>query len=524
MPKRNSLIFPAVLVAVLTAIVYLPVTGYEFVALDDPDYVTGNAVVTQGLSWRGLAWALGSFHAKNWHPVTWVSHMADVSIFGMRAGGHHLGNLLLHAFTTALAYLLLRQLALSSGAALFVAMLFGLHPVHVESVAWIAERKDVLSACFWFLTMLAYVRWVRRGGGGNYLAILVFFALALGAKPMVVTLPLALLILDFWPLGRLRPHGAAPGGRPSPGRLLLEKAPLLAMSFLAGMLTLSAQSSGAFISFEPANAAVSGVRYLLKLLWPVNLAVFYPLPPGGTPLWEAVGGAALLLGISGWAVLQAARRPWVTTGWLWYLLTLAPVIGVVQVGRQAMADRYLYLPSLGLFLVAGLAATELGRSRPAARPWLAGAAALVLALCALGTSRQLRHWRTTEELALHAHAVTSDNWLALSLLAQAADAKGRAAEALRLFEETVRLNPEHAESYNNLGALYAAQGRFAEATLALEAAVRLAPQVPATRFNLGLRYFMNGDMPAALAQHEALRRLDPMLADELMKFLRLRLP
>ena len=384
---RNVSIIAALL-AVLTALLYIRAGSFAFIIIDDRSYLVTNSHIQHGLTWDGLRWAFTSVSRSNWFPLTWISHMIDVSLFGMNPGYHHLTNVLIHALSTSLLFAALRLMTGSLWKSAFVAALFGMHPLHVESVAWVAERKDVLSGFFFMLILLAYSRYVRRGGGRNYALVLALFILGLMSKPMLVTVPLVLLLTDVWPLGRTELAAPEDGSdwNPLPWRgLLLEKIPLLLLSATSAVMTLIVQqktiSSLDILPFADrlSNALVSYVTYLAKTLWPASLAVYYPYPEA-IPPWKPLGAAALLLVVSLAVVLQLRRRPFLALGWFWFIVMLVPVIGLVQVGRQAMADRYTYLPLIGPFVMAVWGMEGAARNRPLLQK---GACAASLALLAI---------------------------------------------------------------------------------------------------------------------------------------------
>lgn len=392
--------------AILTVLAFLPSLANGFVLIDDPFYVTANREVLKGITREGLAWALTANVVNNWHPLTVLSHMLDVEVFGLAAAGHHLTSLLLHLASVLLLFEVLRRTTGALYRSALVAALFAVHPTRAESVAWVAERKDVLSGLFWMLALLAYVHYARRPSRGRYLLVALAMALGLAAKPMLVTLPCVLLLLDLWPLERREL-----------GRLILEKIPLFVLSAASSLTTLHYQKTSlAPLEALPwdlrfANAAVSYVAYLGKAFLPRDLAVFYPFPQT-IPLGQTLGAVALLAALTILAVRRVRESPWLLVGWLWFLGTLVPVIGLVQVGRQAMADRYTYLPCIGLFLAVVWGMAELVERRAALRPALAVCAVLaVLVLTAL-TQGQVRHWQDSVTLFRHALAVTGDNELA----------------------------------------------------------------------------------------------------------------
>ncbi|MBI5071133.1 MAG: tetratricopeptide repeat protein [Deltaproteobacteria bacterium] len=548
---RRPLVIAAGLAALLAA-VYAQVGGFAFVNVDDQQYVTQNRHVLRGLGWDGVAWALGSLHAANWHPLTWLSHLLDVSLFGAWAGGHHLVSAALHLASTLLLFHLLHRTTGAAGRSALAAALFGLHPLRAESVAWVSERKDVLSTLLLLLLLVAWVRYAEGRRRGWYLAALGLLALGLMAKPMLVTAPALLLLLDAWPLGRTAPPEA--GGRRPLVRLALEKIPFAALAAASAAVTLYAQARGQAVNAlaevslgqRVANALASTVRYLGDTLWPSGLAYFYPHPVlahGGTPAWQAVLSAALLLALTAAAWRLRARQPWLLWGWVWFLVTLLPVIGLLQVGVQARADRYTYVPHLGLVpaLVWGAAAAAERLRLPRALA-AAGAVAVVLAL-AVASWQQVGTWRDSVTLHQRALAVTERNWnawvglgdayqgqgrleeaVACDLeairlypgLAQAwndmgvAQARlGRPQEALASFQRATRLQPASGDAWVNLGTAYGAAGRLPEAAAALQEAVRLRPGDPVALESLGVTWFFLGDRPRAEATLREVRSLDP---------------
>jgi len=395
--------------------------GNGFVLLDDGLYVTGNAWVRKGITAEGLALVWHANVANNWHPLTMLSHMLDCQVYGLVPAGHHLTSLLLHLANVLLLFAVLRQLTGALWRSAAAATLFAVHPLHVESVAWVAERKDVLSACFWMLAMGAYGRYVRGPSPGRYLLVALAMLLGLMAKPMVVTLPFVLLLLDVWPLGRLR---FEPGWSRRLARLAIEKLPLLGLSAAASLITLRYQTTS-LVTLEVlpwrlrlANSAVSYAAYLGKLLLPRNLAVFYPIPLD-IPFWKAAGAAALIAALTALTVWKARKAPWLLVGWLWFVGTLVPVIGLVQVGRQAMADRYTYLPSIGLFLALCWGLAELAGRGAGRRAALAVAGVAAILALTLATRAQVRQWSDSVTLFQHAVDVTADNYVAHIGLAKA---------------------------------------------------------------------------------------------------------
>ncbi len=503
---------PALLLAVLVAGVLSPVLANEFLDYDDDVYVTENPQVRRGLSLAGARWALTSTEAANWFPLTRLSHQADVAWHGLDPRGHHLTNLALHAANSALLFALLRALTGALWPSLFAAALFGLHPLHVEPVAWVAERKELLALLLGLLTLVAYRRYASRPGPGRLVPVALLLALALMAKPVVVTLPFVMLLLDYWPLGRLR----GPGGARVLGRLVAEKLPLLALAAAASWLTLLAQGrSGATamtaVAFpvRAVNAVVSCARYLGKTVWPARLSFFYPHPDGFWPAGAALGALALLVAVSVLAWRERRRRPWLGTGWLWYLGTLVPMLGLVQAGWQAMADRYAYLPLIGIFTAAAWAGSQLAASGRGRRLAVAAAGIAALAACAVLARAQAAVWHDSESLYAHAVAVDGDNWLARQNLGSRLIEAGKPAAALPHLEAAVRLRPGHAKAWYNLGGALYALGRHPEAIKVYEQTVALDPGYADAWANLGASHYALGNLGEALAASDRALALRP---------------
>jgi tetratricopeptide (TPR) repeat protein len=538
----GSTVWLLLALAAITLAVYAPVRHFDFVSIDDPLYVSENPAVAGGLSRAGVAWAFTAGHAANWHPLTWLSHMADVQLFGMAPGWHHVTNVVLHVLNTLLLFLLLARMTGRTGASAFVAALFAVHPLHVESVAWIAERKDVLSTLWLFLTLWAYLSYVgipARGRGAepaagpargtrrlSYALMLACYALGLMAKPMLVTLPFVLLLIDWWPLGRARTASAGAGPPPAAaagpvGRraLVWEKAPLFALAAAASLVTFAAQQRGGAVSnlahipfgHRAANAIVACGAYAMKALWPSGLIVFYRYPPS-VPIVPLAVSAAFLAGVT-WLALRAARsRPYVIAGWLWYLITLAPVVGIVQVGRQAMADRYTYVPLIGLFVIVTWGARDLLVRWPARRIVLPIAAAALVIGYAFTARAQVGHWADSTALWKHALAVDPGNYYAHNSLGTIASDAGETTEAIGHFSRAVRFAPDYPEAHNNLGLMHAREGRAAEAVTEYRKALALNPGLAAAHDNLGVAFVMLGKGDEAIAEYETAIRLDPAAA------------
>jgi len=509
----------------VTISVYWPATSHDFINYDDPYYVTANVHVQNGLTLDNVRWAFGNPVVGNWHPLTMLSHMLDCQIYGLNPRGHHLTNVLLHGANTALVFLLFRGLTGAIWRSLTVAALFGLHPLHVESVAWVAERKDVLSTFFGLLCLMAYARYAKesevqrpRSKGEDsttwyYWATLVLFALSLMSKPMLVTLPFVLLLLDYWPLNRVR-HSES-GTRNLSGRLW-EKIPFFALAAVMSVVTyLVQQHTGMMHSLEnvppgarTANALISYCRYLAKFFWPGDLAVFYPYP-AHWPMSEALLAGGLMAGISAFVFVQRTRHPWLLTGWLWYCGTLVPVIGLVQVGGQAMADRYTYIPSLGLLILVVWGAYELTKRRGHHEMVLGAAGGAAISLCAVLTRQQLGYWQNNESLYRHTLAVTKNNYLAHHNLGIALYREGQINEAISQYREALGLEPNYAEAHYNLGAALAVQGQTDEAIRQFQEAIRIKPDYAEAHSNLGTAFAREGHLDEAIGEYRQALRLKP---------------
>jgi len=564
--RQAGLLSAALGVVILAA--YWPILRAQFIGLDDPIYVTGNAHVLHGLSGGNLAWAFRTDAAANWHPLTWLSHMLDAQLFGLDPMGHHLTSLLFHIANALLIFLLFLEWTGALWRSLFVAVLFALHPLHVESVAWVAERKDVLSAFFFLLTLWAYGRYARPSGeaqgrgsaserdtGGKqlpavadsqeatarsrerppvetapgraghpwafYLLALVFFALGLMSKPMLVTLPCVLLLLDFWPLERW----PLPSLSPRLWRLLLEKVPFFLLAAASSAVTWVAQDKGhattAVLPMGPrlANAVASYWQYLGKTLWPVDLAVYYPHPDTRYPVshqwpgWAIALAALALMGISLWVLRRSRRTPWLAVGWFWYLGTLVPVIGIVQVGGQGMADRYTYIPLIGVFLCVVWAVGALLAARPSALTAVALSTVLAIAGCLALTQRQLRFWQSDFALFSHALEVTTENVVAEVQVGVGCLERGRPEEAARHFRAAIQAAPANVRGYHGLGLALMAEGQLDQAVGMFQQALSLAPWDEQAHHDLGLTLWALGRRDEAQAQYAEALRLRPDFAE-----------
>ena len=512
------------LLALVTLVVYLPVAHFGFINYDDGGYVAENQHVQDGLTWAGVSWAFTTWHASNWHPLTWLSHMLDCQLFGLDPGAHHFVNALIHSANTVLVFALLWRLTNKVWPAAFIAALFGWHPLHVESVAWISERKDVLSTFFGLLALLSYAKAVtsdkwpltdnaetasRITHHASLFPALIFFALSLLAKPMLVTLPFVLLLLDFWPLQRFSLSAFR-------FPLLLEKVPFFLLTAVSCVVTFLAQRNGdAVVSlakvsllYRLENAVVAFGGYLQKIVWPSNLAIIYPMPEKIPRIESLISLAALfLISVVAWRTRR--RQPYLLLGWLWFLGTLMPVIGIVKVGDAALADRYSYIPSLGIFIAVTFGALELAERFQLPKIIFTGAGAVMLAGCLLATEKQLGYWRNDELLFGHALAVTKDNADAELNFGVALEQKGRNSEALAHYREALRLGPLRVEAHNNLGNLLDNLGQPQEAITEYREAIRLDAQRPALHDSLGVVLVELGRCAEGMAEFTNAARLDP---------------
>ncbi len=539
-PLAGVLSRPAVIcwiLAIVTFAVFLPAGNYDFINLDDPAYVSASPQVRAGLTPKGVVWAFTTNQADNWHPVTWLSLMLDTELFGDMfdnpAAWPHLMNVILHAANTVLLFLLLRKLTGAHWRSAFVAALFALHPLHVESVAWISERKDVLSTLFFLLTLMMYERYVSSAGGQvpgaagpsphalrrsswSYGLSLFLFALGLMSKPMLVTLPFVLLLLDFWPLERLAKSGLEV---PVMRRLVMEKLPFFALSAASCVVTFMVQQQSRAVrsltdfSFgvRIENAFVSYARYLGKLFWPTDLVILYP-HPGHWPLTLVILAALLVVGLSAAVLWRARTRPFLVTGWYWFLGTLVPVIGLIQVGRQSMADRYTYLPLIGVFIMLtwGIGALIARLRLPAVA--VAVMAVLVLGASAAQTSKQVRYWRNSETVFRHALDRTEKNALAHDNLGIHLLTTGRPDEAMAEFRRALQINPDDADALNGLSAVLANRQEYAEANRCMQRLLQIHPKDAAAHFNYGAILVAQERWDEATAQFSEALRLKPDLA------------
>jgi Flp pilus assembly protein TadD len=511
-----------IFLAAIVWVVFGQTLRYEFVNYDDNLYVYENPTVAHGLSLEGVEWAFTHTVVANWHPLTMMSHMLDCQLYGLQACGHHLTNVLLHTASVILLFLVLRQMTGVLWCSAFVAAVFAIHPLRVESVAWVAERKDVLSGVFFMLTIGAYVRYARRPWSpAHYGLVVLLFALGLMCKPMLVTLPLVLLLLDYWPLNRFAPPTPAPAvtgkgdllkNHSVPWRLVIEKIPLLALSGAACVVTTVSQKDIIVpvpLASRIGNAAVSYVVYLRQMLCPSGLAVLYPFTANGVGVSEVVLSLVLLAGISAGVFVLRRRRPYFLTGWLWYLIMLAPVIGIVQVGAQAHADRYTYLPQISLYLLLTWGAAELCAGWRHRRWMLSGLTTIILMALIFCARTQTSYWRNGEWLWTHTLACTSDNYVAHYSLGDALLQKGSVDEAITHFQTALQINPNYAEAHNYLGNILLQNGRVDEAIAHYQKALQITPDYVYACYDLGNALLKKGRVDEAITQYQKALQINP---------------
>jgi tetratricopeptide (TPR) repeat protein len=499
--------------AVLIWAVFGQTLRHDFVNYDDPRYVYQNTRITSGLNIAGVAWAFTHIHAENWHPLTTITHMLDCQLYGLNAGGHHFTNVLFHTVAVVLLFLVLQQMTGALWRSAFVAAVFAIHPLHVESVAWVAERKDVLSGVFFMLTLLAYVRYAGAPSIWRYLIVVFVFALGLMSKPMLVTLPFVLLLLDYWPLRRITEQ------RSDVGRhllsLLLEKILLVALSAVSSVVTFLAQR-GALGWTEQLpmlarvnNALVTYLVYVLQMFWPVNLAVFYPHPENRLAPWQISLALAVFIGVTMAAVILRKKAPYLITGWFWYLGMLVPVIGLVQVGWQGHADRYTYLPQIGLYIAGTWAVADLTASWRRRHIFLGAAALLVIGALSCCAWIQTSYWRDSETLFTHALAVTRHNDVAENNLGIIFLQKGQLDDAISRLQAAIDLRPENGPAHNNLAKALLQKGRIAEAMVHYRKFLEIEPQNVEARNILGTALIQQGRIREAIEQWQDALAIEP---------------
>ena len=565
MPSRSQTVLVYLLLAAITWVVFGQTLKYDFVNFDDHVYVYDNPSITRGLTISGIVGAFTHPHARNWHPLTTISHMLDCQLYGLNAGGHHFTNLALHTIAVLLLFRVLQRMTGALWPSAFVAALFAIHPLHVESVAWVSERKDVLSAVFFMLTLAAYVGYARAPSVRRYLIVAVIFALGLMSKPMLVTVPFVFLLLDYWPLRRfdkvpLPNSGGSMLGwlNRRPNYLFLEKMPLLVLSGLSCLATVRAQDPATGLlaqlpfTWRLSNAVVSYIDYVRQTFWPARLAVFYPHPNNALSVWQIALAMSFLLAISAMAILLRKKRPYVLTGWFWYVGMLVPVIGIVQIGEQGHADRYTYLPQIGLFLLIAWTAADLSKAWHLRRGYLWLVAATTIAVLSYIAVVQTSFWRNSEDLWNHTLSVTSNNdfahnnlgflylrrgeldkaishfetalkirsgnsqtrynmgtALVHTNLANALAREGRPAEAVMHYEEAVRLRPDYGDAYYNFGSVLLQQGRIDDAITQWQKGLAIQPNDAEAHTSLGNAFLQKGWAEKAIVHYQKAVEIDP---------------
>ena len=514
--KRNVIL--CLLLVVATLALYNPVNRHPFVNYDDDRYITENPHVHNGLTWRTITWAFTATEQGNWHPLTWLSHALDYQLFHQNPAGHHFTSLLIHAANAVLLFLFLMYATRRLGPSLFVAALFALHPINVESVAWVAERKNVLCTFFFFATLIAYGWYARQPDWRRYLVFAGLFVLGLMSKPMVITLPFVLLLLDYWPLGRIRGGHADATAAPL-SKLVVEKLPLIALSAASAVITMQAQRAGGAmrstaqfsLAVRLENAVMAYARYLWKMIWPSHLSPIYPHPGDSLAGWQVGTSALVLLAVTAVALKFRARR-YLLTGWLWFLGTLVPVIGLVQVGDQAMADRYAYIPLVGIFIMIAWRIADLADSKQIGLVVRVIPAACVLLALSFATNRQLGYWSSNYDLWTHAVAVTGRNFIAQDNLGGALLWLGKTDEAYLHFQAAAEINPLDPMSRSNLGAYLQEHGHMAEAIEKYNRVITLTSDpglLAATYANLGAAYRKLGEDEKARTSYDQALQLNP---------------
>src|SRR5438552_9976154 len=507
--------------AIITFGIYAQVIGHQFITLDDDSYIKENPMVNRGVTLAGLAWAFTTFHAANWHPLTWIAHMIDSQLFGMNAGGHLLVNALIHVANTLLVFWFLLRTTHARWPSALIAALFALHPLHVESVAWAAERKDTLATLFGLLSLITYVRYAEAPSSNRFASIAITLALGLLAKPMLGTWPFVMLLLDYWPLRRLSHPTSRKNFLVSIAPLLREKLPLFALVAMSAVITFVAQShAGAVPTFADApivlrlsNAVVSYAKYLLLTFWPNDLAVYYPFAPTGIPAWQIIGATFLLIGITALCFFQRRIRPYLIVGWLWFLGTLVPVIGLVQVGGQTMADRYFYIPSIGLFIALVFGLADIAKRWRVAPSLSAGIAGGVLLILATLTNAQVQRWRDSFTLFEHTLAVTPPNIQIERNLGLALGGSGRYDQAAAHFGKTLQIDHNFYDGLVGMGVTREFQGRLPEAIDYFKAAIRSHTDEQTAHVQLGRALWKQNRDQAALEEIRRASQLAPNDAD-----------
>jgi tetratricopeptide (TPR) repeat protein len=509
----------------VTGAVYLQVWNHEFVGYDDDGYVFENARVQNGLTLDNVIWAFKTTHKSNWHPLTWLSHLLDVELFEMQSGRHHMTSVVFHILNSLLLFGVFRKMTGNVWQSGFIAGMFALHPLHVESVAWVSQRKDVLSMFFWMLALWGYARYSEHPQIKRYLPVMGFFVMGLMAKPMVVTLPFVLLLLDYWPLKRIRFNNlkrdtAISARRPSAGFLILEKAPLFILTLASCFITYFAQAKGGAVGSSEihplfvrvVNAFVSYLEYIQKMIWPDNLAVLYPYP-GTFSGWQLTAALIILIGISFLAIRYLKIFPWLGVGWFWYLGTLVPVIGLVQVGVQAWADRYTYIPLIGLFIIFAWGVPQLLAGWRHRKAVISTLCAALFPILMITTWIQVSYWQNSRKLFAHTLDVTADNYVIHNNLGFELAVLGRADDALKHYREAIKINPDFEIAHINLGKALLLKGKVNESVRYYQALLEIKPAYAGVHHNLGLVLLRKGDTENAIVHFQKALRINKNYAE-----------
>jgi len=509
---------------VATIVVYGQVKDYEFIDLDDDRYVIDNTNVQTGLTLKSIAWAFTTTHPPYWHPITWISHILDFQLYGMNPGQHHLTSVLFHILNTLLLFIVFRKMTKDLWKSSFIAAVFALHPLNVESVAWVAERKNVLCTFFWMLTIWSYTWYVERKRFDRYLLVLFFFIMGLMAKPMIVTLPFVLFLMDYWPLRRfqfnLADYGMDSNQKSHVFRLLLEKIPFLVFSALSSVVTFICQKKVGTVAplevfsihIRIENALVSYVSYIGKMFWPNNLAILYP-HPGMLPIKQVAGAGILLLSISLLAIWAVKQRPWFIVGWLWFTGTLIPVIGLVQVGVHSMADRFAYLPLIGIYIMIAWGIPELLPRWRFKKKAISITVAIVLLILMTTTLFQVRYWINSLTIFEHSLKLTANNYLLHYNLGNVLRSRGRILEAIHHYSEALRIKPDHEKAHNNLGVAFIRKGNIEGAVKHFREALRIKPDYAEAHNNLGVAFIRKGNIEGAIKYFREALRIKPDFLD-----------
>lgn len=518
-PGKQKL-FVYIILVLITLSVFWQVNQFDFINLDDNIYITDNSHIQSGITPEGLHWAFSTHYTGYWYPLIWLSFMFDYQLFGLNAGGYHLTNLILHILSTLLLFWLFNRMTGAIWKSAFVAALFALHPMHVESVAWVTERKDVLSAFFWMLTLCLYVYYTEKPAIKRYLLVLFSFVLALMSKPMAVTLPVIMILLDYWPLSRLLSHKKKLSETKIAGIIplwqLKEKIPYFVLSMVFSVITLIVHEKPDRVIFpfsaRIANAPVSFVTYLEKTFWPHDLAVYYPFSDQ-LPAWQIFGATLLILVISSAVIVMVKRLPYLFFGWLWYVITIVPVIGIIQAGEQAMADRFHYLPSIGISIMLAWGVPELLKRWKYRKEILFTSSALIILCFSMITWTQVGYWQNSITLFNHALKVTHHNWRAFNNLAHAYNNLGNYKQAIEGYNRTLEIKPDHVEAYLNRGLAYAHLGDYGQAIEDFNRAIEIKPGHAKAYNNCGNAYVALGNYKQAMVSYGRAIEIDPGYAE-----------